>query len=394
MAIKLLNKDEERSFKDLEELKEFAYLREQNYSWVEFDTASSEYVPLEDMPICVPVIRDELGISSEVSNDTIVSQMQDTKLALSYPVYEKSTRDCYPVGPTAYKGLLERVGATCSALSSLKDTRKMDEVSPSDKATICNLLKKYTKGKSLLLLGDEMVLADLSSDYVRIPFSEILKITEHELKSNFEFVMFIDGRISHESSLIEFKFIDDEIDSNLYDAFTKIGLDISDYSAHIIVMTSDVGLSGANVYPFIRSESNGDVIQIGTPIKLEHIGDANTDKFRENLLSCFASFKEASDHLDEMSKIRIANPADCLYNIGKKISLPEKYLRELCEEFDNEYPYSCNGIHIYVKLFEVLDNYVTSSEEKISDIRYMQLSENITRICFYSMIRFDMPVIK
>lgn len=390
--MKLLTKNEVRSFGQFEELKDFNLTQEQNYSWIEFDTTEGVYVPLEDMPICVSIVRDDLGISKDVSDETIASQMSDTKLALSYPSAGKM--DCYPVGPTAYKGLLERVGASCSALSSLKDTRKMDEVSPSDKATICNLLTKYTKGKSLLLVGDEMVLADLSSDYVVLPFSEILNITEKELKRTFEKVKYICGRVSHESSYVEFMFNDDEVESNLYDAFSEIGLDINGYNAHLGVLTSDVGLSGVNVYPFIRSESNGDVISIGTPIKLEHIGSADVEKFRENLLSCFASYRDVAEHLKKMNEIKISNPADCLYNIGHKIALSEKILKEMCEEFDHEYPYSCPGSIVYVKLFEVLDNIVSDSDEKISDIRMMQISENITRICFYSLSKFDMPVVK
>lgn len=389
---KLLAKDEVRSFGQLEELKDFNRNQEQSYSWIEFDTTDGEYVPLEDMPICIPLIRDELGINKDVSDDTIASQMADTKLALSYPS-GGIKKDCFPVGPTAYKGILERVGANCSALSSLRDTRKMDEVSPTDKATICNLLTKYTRGKSLLLVGDEMVLADLSSDYVVLPFSEILEITENELKRTFEKVKYIKGKVSHESSLVEFMFQDDEVDSNLYDAFSEIGLDISNYNAHIAVLTSDVGLSGVNVYPFIRSETNGDIISIGTPVKLEHIGSADTEKFRENLLSCFASYRDVAENLKKMKEIKIHNPADCLYNIGHKIGLSEKKLKETCEEFDSEYPYTCSGSVVYVKLFEVLDIILSDAEEKISDIRMMQLSENITRICFHSMSKFDMPVI-
>lgn len=389
--MKLLTSEQTRTFGEIDELREFNNLQEQNYSWIQIPTFSGEYIPLEDNPICIPVIRDTLGISEDVSNDTIAEQMQDTKLALSYP--NESNKSCYPVGPTAYKGIFERVGATCTALTSLKDTRKMDEVSPSDKAAICNLLTKYSKGDSLLLVGDELILADLSSDYVNLPFSDILDITEDILYNNFEKTKYVRGRVCHASSLVEFMFQDDETDSNLFDAFSSIGIDTTDYNAHIVVLTSNVGLSGANIYPFIRNCKNGKIISVGSPIKLEHIGSANLDKFRENLQSCFASFRDVSDHINAMKDIVINNPADCLYNIGHKIALPEKALKETCEEFDNEYPFSCSGSIIYLKLFEVLDNYISDEEEKVSDIRQMQIQENITRICFYQLSKFDIPVI-
>jgi hypothetical protein len=253
------------------------------------------------------------------------------------------------------------------------------------------MLTKYTKGKSLLLVGDELVLADLSSDYVRLPFSEILDITENELGEKFEYVRYVRGTVSHESSSAEFIFQDDEIDSNLLDAFSKIGIDTSDYNAHVKVLTSDVGLSGANIYPFIRSEKTGNQISIGTPIKLEHIGNADMEKFKTNLLSCFSSFMECSEHLDAMSNIKIHNPADTLYNIGHKVGLPEKLIKEAYEDFDNEFSFTCKGTEVYVKLFDILDSYI--SAEEVSDIRQMQLNENITRICFYSLSKYDMPAI-
>lgn len=387
---KLLKKDETKTFGELANLKAFNAAQEESYSWSTFLTEEGRYVPLEDNPICIPVIRDTLGISEDVSNETIQEQMADTKICLSYPTDTKM--ETYPVGPTAYRGILARIGATCPALTSLSDTRSRNEVSPSDKAAICNMLSHYTKGNSLLLVGDEMVLADLSDDYVRLPFSSILDITENELNENFEFVKYIGGTVCHESSSVEFMFQDDEIDSNLVKAFDDLGIDVSEYNAHIKVMTSDVGLSGANVYPFIRSERTGKMISIGTPIKLEHIGNADMEKFRTNLLSCFASFRDISEHIEAMKEIRISNPADCLYNIGKKIALPEKALKEVYEEFDTEYPYHCSGIEVYFRLFDVLDKY--SSEETVSDIRLMQLNENITRICFYSLKKFDEPAIR
>lgn len=386
---KLLRTDESRTFSELKDLRDFNHLQETSYSWVEYETTEGEYIPLEDNPICIPVIRDDLKISEDVSNDTIAEQMADTKLALRYP--DGSEMKCHPVGGTSYRNVLERLGCNCTALSSLKDTRARSEVSPTDKASICNMLTKYTKGKSLLLVGDELILADLSSDYVRLPFSEILDITEKELGEKFEYIKYVSGTVSHESSSAEFLFQDDETDSNLYEAFSKIGIDTSNYNAHIKVLTSDVGLSGANIYPFIKSEKTGNQISIGTPIKLEHIGNADMEKFKSNLLSCFASFMDCSEHLDAMSKIKINNPADTLYNIGKKVGLPEKLIKEAYEDFDGEFAFTCKGTDVYVKLFDVLDSYI--SEEEVSDIRQMQLNENITRICFFSLTKFDMPAI-
>ena len=336
---KLLAKDEVKTFTNLKELKEFNKMQEDSYTWISFKTRDGQYVPLEDVPILVSVIRGDLGVSEDVSDDTLCQQMTDTKLVFRFPSEEKSSLS-YPVGPTAYRGLLQRIGATCPALTALSNTRVRTEVNPVDKAEILNKLVGYTKGSSLVLVGDELVLADLSDDYVRLPFSEILRTTEKELKTNFELTEYVKGTICHESSSVEFMFRDNEIDNNLFEAFNRIGIDVSNFDAHIKVLTSDVGLSGANIYPFIKDQCSTKMYPIGTPLKLEHIGTADMEKFKANLLSCFASFKDVSEHLEKMKSTMISNPADCLYNVGKKIQLPEKQLKEIYEEFDSEYPYS------------------------------------------------------
>lgn len=386
---KLLQKYETKKFDSIEELKDFTALQEASYKWNVFKTSDGNYSPLEDMPILVSIIRDKLGVSPDVSDDTIREQMADTKLMLTYPVDESSTCT-YPVGPTAYRSVLARLGATCPALTALTDTRARNEVNPVDKAQICNVLTKYAKGSSCVLVGDELVLANLSNDYVRLPFTQLLSIMEEEIKNLFEYVQFYSGYVSHETSSAEFMFMDDEIDSNMYMTFKSLGIDISSYHCHIKVITSDVGLSGVNVFPFIRNGA-GHIFSIGTPIKLEHIGDANMDKFRNNLLSCFASFKDVSENLEKMKLIKISNPADCFYNVGKKVLLPDKILKEMYEEFNSEYPYHCSGIDVYCKLFDALDVYASS--ETVDDLKFMQMNENITRVCFYSLHKFDEPVI-
>lgn len=387
---KLLEKNETKAFTTLSELKEFTTAQELSYKWTTFRTNQGSYLPLEDAPILVPIIRDSIPIAEDVSDDTIRSQMADTKICLTYPDGGKNLT--YPVGPTAYRSMLNRLGAACPALTALADSRSRNEVNPVDKSNVCNILARYAKdsNKSLVLCGDEMILADLSSDYVRLPFTQLLNTMEKNLTSTYEYTRFTVGFVSHESSSAEFLFRDDEISYNLQTAFADMGIDLEDIECFVKCITSDVGLSGANIFPYIKDKKHV-IYSIGTPIKLEHIGEASIEKFENNLISCFASFKDAAEHLAKMKSIKILNPADCFYNIGKKVGLPDKILKDFYVEFKSEYPFSCSGTEVYKRLFDVLDSY--SLEETVNDIRIMQLNENITRICFYSMKKFDEPVI-
>ena len=77
--------------------------------------------------------------------------------------------------------------------------------------------------------------------------------------------------------------------------------------------------------------------------------------------------------------------------VREKILDEANKIKEAYEDFDQEFPFNCKGTDIYVKLFDILDSYI--SDEEVSDIRQMQLNENITRICFFSLSKFDMPAI-
>ena len=94
-------------------------------------------------------------------------------------------------------------------------------------------------------------------------------------------------------------------------------------------------------------------------------------------------------HVGDSRVYRIRN--EIIRKITTDHSYVEKLIKEGYEDFDKEYPFSCKGTDIYIKLFDILDSYI--SEEEVSDIRQMQLNENITRICFFSLSRFDMPAI-
>lgn len=82
---KLLEKNETKAFTTLSELKEFTTAQELSYKWTAFRTNQGSYLPLEDAPILVPIIRDSIPIAEDVSDDTIRSQMADTKICLTYP---------------------------------------------------------------------------------------------------------------------------------------------------------------------------------------------------------------------------------------------------------------------------------------------------------------------
>ena len=391
---RILKNEEVKNFQSTKELKNFVAQQEAAEKWVEIPTNGVKFIPLEDNPICIPAEREKMGFGKDVSDDIIAEEMAGTKTAID--LRGTDIKGVYPVSPTGYRGIFQRAGAECSALTSLKETSVRNEIAPKVRADILGTLSKLAKGNSKLLIADEEVLADLSSDYVNIPISGIINKIEGELCKSYELVDFSSAAICHESTTATWTITDSELEKKIQSAFDKCGIKVDDtFIPSLTMMTSQVGLSGVNLYPMYSSPDKR--LVLGTPVKMEHVGDASLDKFAENIKTALGGFDEFAEHIQTLSKVLIKNPEDCLINIGRKLGFTEKAIMDVAAEMGNEFPVKCDGCQIYTSLFDILDGYkVGLQPAMLSSIKEMQICENIARICFgkEGPGRFDYPAKK
>ena len=402
MAKILCSEDEIKRFpsNSFDEFKKEMDDMEEAYRWVTYPTKDALYIPLPDNPIYVNILRNEMPVSEnpkdtrkvvvseDVSNDTLCEKMQTTKACLSFPEDGKFTT--YPVGETAIRGIYERVGLACVAMTSQVTNSRRQEASPYAKGLAYDALRGYSKGNTLLRIGDEQIIGCLSEEYKIISIPQAVECVKKSLEEKFEYVSFREGIISRETTSVDFVFEDYDLQRSVRYTLSKIGINI-DFSLHVKIMTSDVGLSGCNLFTYISGDK-GFILPIGLPLKMEHVGDASIEKLKKNTETIFESFVGQDELIDKMSSIKVDNPADAVYNIGKKAGIVEKILRDGSEEFDSEFPFSCKGTDVFFKLFEIYSKH--SATGKYSDLALMQAMENITRACISNMSKFDMPVVK
>ncbi len=385
----ILKSNENKRLESIEDTISLTQEMKDNYIWTENSTDIVEYIPLEDNPIMVSQVRAALKIASEVSDDTIIAQMgkDGTKVALGCYVDGKIA--IYPVGLTAYNGLLKRLGVDCSVMR-IGDTRNFDDVPANAKADVFNTLRKFAKGKSKILIGDEQVLADLSGDYTIIPYVDLIKTTVDTIGAEFTRVDFNSAEVSHEFMSMDYSFIDDDIQEEIEDALKKVFPAIKEVECHIGIASSDTGSMAATIYPYVRLDGKTDLM-IGSPMKMNHIGEASVEKFAEMLKTVFASYMDSANKLNELADIHVNNPADTLYNIGSKALLPEKVLKEAVETFDTEYPIGCSAADVYIAVEEILQD--SADKYSYSKVKILQMSENVMR-AVKNISAYDYPAIK
>lgn len=71
-------------------------------------------------------------------------------------------------------------------------------------------------------------------------------------------------------------------------------------------------------------EGNNQTINLGHPIRLEHSGEADIEKFRYKLEDLYSRYKDAIADIEYLLQIPIHNPVNCLIGVMKELHIGKK----------------------------------------------------------------------
>lgn len=357
--------------------------------WQRCYTNELVVVPIDNAPILMDSIRQRLGVAKEVSDESMSECMESLNLGIKIP--ETNGYSCYPLGDTAFGSLIQRAGyQNAPVLSLLTAKQAQNPMSPMNKSSVLNMGFQCFKNKSLCLIRDEKVRAVLSgdeSDYSILPFDELATAFKEELCSQFKEVEFSQAVASNEYFSTMYAIKDKALNNSIRDAFLKCGIDTSGMTIRCLLRSSDVGFSGANIYPYIAGK--GRERMIGTPLSLTHKNQHSVADFRANVNQVMSMFKEAADKIDAMQQTKVKNPSGCLLRIAKHVGLPKKLACESAPVIEAQYGSNCYQCDIYWALYDIFDQ--TVEDGKLSEARKIALEEGISRIVFSNMADYDLP---
>jgi len=385
----VLLKDEEiKGFLNEQDAKKFFAKQEEAQTYINCYISELTAHPVDNAPLLVDDIRKLCQISSDVSDDSIKEAMETTKLALSYP--GETITEAAPVGMTAYETMMQRAGFTAApVLYSLKNRAGCNEMSPTNKSQILNMGFECFTGKALILKRDEKIRAVLSGDpddYSVLPVTELFDVLTNKLSVNYPKKEFISGTASHEFATLTYRLNDEALENQINEVFRSKGIKMSGTPC-VRLVTSDVGLSGANLFPFILDEAARE-FPLGFPLSLTHKNRHNAEDFEKNVMLIASSFKDASVKLEEMGSKKVKHKKDMILNVCKKMQLPKKLSFEGAEEFDNLYGFATQ-LDVYSKVFEIFDTYIAAISP--SQDRIFQMEEQLARMVFMDFDSFDIP---
>lgn len=308
----------------------------------------------------------------EVIHDTL----EGTQLLL------KADGECIPVRNCAIKTIFERARISGNALSKVERPVL---------AKILNHCMRVADGIALLKVADDKVSAvhgGDKSDYSILEMYELFAKTSDYLYDNFKDVKYAGGFYDHSAVTALWSL---EGNTELIKTYRELldmhGVTCSELVASVRLTTSDVGISGANLYPTLLAD--GKNIPLGSPLKLEHKHGATMEHFEKKLAMLYSQYDLALGKLKDLISVTVRYPINAMMGVMKKIGVPKKLAMEAIERFKAVHGTGFSNAHaIYYGIAEVIFMMQSGGE---SGTRVTQMEETVSRALNVKWSDYDIP---
>lgn len=257
----------------------------------------------------------------------------------------------YVLNDYSFNMYLQRLGLNCSVLNEPEFRKKNNSL-------VTDLVNQVVAGeKELFSLfyykedsNGKKVLAAHSKNYKPLTISALVESLENKLKEEYETVEFINGFTDDEITICDFK-----VKSASFNQAYKKVFNTSDLSLIIRFTTSNLGLSGANLFPTVVAE--GKIVPIAErAITLKHEGEASITKFESNITYMFNQTETLPEKIEQLSEVSINYPTHCLINLAEKVGIGAKDIAPVAETCSFIFPNtSVTGKDIYFLLSGIIE---------------------------------------
>lgn len=260
------------TFASTTEMLEFLAERAKQSKWIRKPTRMLKLVPLEK----------EAETIEEACEKELEGIVEDTEKNTQLVL--KVNKDFYPVRDCAIHTILKRAGINGTGLKKLEKATY---------AKVVNYCLQVAKGDALIKVADGKVSAVHGGDdhdYCVLDMHTIFNMTSDYLKAHFKGSTYREGSGSFDHSIVSAMWTlggNQELLDTYHQALEDHGIEDKSLAPALRLTTSDVAVSGVNLYPMMLSQTSNRVINLGSPIKLSHDRGATLQDFRNNLDKIF-----------------------------------------------------------------------------------------------------------
>ena len=366
-----------RSFSESGDFFQFLSARQARSKWMTAPSKELRFEPVErgsTLGNLYMQIYDHNG-AAEILEDT----MENTSLLL------KVDGKDYPVRSCAIKTVLERARISGHALN---------KVSKTVFAEILNYCMGVASGDSLIKIADEKVSAVHGGDpkdYTVMEMLPLFKATSDFLNREYPGNTFMTAHFDHSIATAIWR-LDGQAD-NLLDTYHREiaakGLQTEKMVPALRFSTSDVGMSGANLYPIFLVGAESRIVPLGYSIRTEHKNGVDMQYFEEQLRLVYAQFEKALDKQVQLMNIEIRYPVTTLMRVLKRIKAPKKASYEAMDYFVAIHGDSpCTAYELFMQMSDVI---FSAQCDGASGLRIAQLEEIVSRALNVNWHEYDHP---
>lgn len=337
------------------EFLDFLRQREKNGVWTKRQTKAIRFEALEDDNI-------PHGYDADIINDTL----KGTKLLMT------TDEDAIPVRGCAIKSILERARISGNALNKVEKPILAQILNYCMQVASGDALLRFSEGKVSAVHGGD------DSDYAILEIPELFRRTVEYLQEHFPGCTFAGGFYDHSmvTAIWELS-ANDELTETYANALAAHGITFKEIKPALRLTSSDVGVSGANLYPTLFAGKDSKTITLGSPLKLEHKNGASLERFDEQLAMVYSQYMLALNNLTALLDIEIDNPVNCMAGVCKRIGVTKKLALDAIELYTAQNGTGPNTAHaIYYAICSVI---FALQCDGATGSRIAQMEENVAR---------------
>lgn len=306
--------------------------------------------------------------------------MEHTRLLL------KAQDELTPVRSCAIKTILDRARISGSALSQLSKPHL---------AEILNRCLNIARGDALLWYSDGKVSAvhgGDASDYAVLEIPELFEHTVRYLNRHYPGYTFAGGSFDHAMVTAVWELTgQDRLTETYRNALARHDLldETTRIRPAVRLSTSNTGISGANLYPMLLEGDDARIIPLGCPIRENHKGGADLDRFDANLEKLFAQYDASLSALTALLDVELAYPINAMQAVLKELGIGKRLAMEAVEQYRAQTGGEPDTAHgVYHAMMEVL---FLLQRDGTTGSKLAEMEENLARALRIRWPIYDLP---
>lgn len=303
---------------------------------------NSKWIEIEGQDL---IIQESYGMSDPLQGNKTLFMSADIPSLADFSMY--------PIHYLGYSGLQTRAGFQSAEFFNSKNVDGLDKVYILNKGLHdCNPHKGIR-----VLIRDGYYLAFHSNKYVPVRQDEIFEKISSKLEEKYD-CEFINGAYSIEKTYATYQ-LGNTSQKAIEKKLKRHSYAFSDIRIYLDVITSDVTLSGINVFP--RCFVDGMVLPLANTIKAPHLGEAPLKKVLEKLDNLIPTIDLGIDKIYKLKDIALEYPSKVANHLMKRLKISKKIRDELQTELD--YTFGTDESNAF-EVFMFLTQFLLTSEEK------------------------------